>query len=115
MQLANNSVAIEQHPRFQQRRQRQFGSLPVDFVDLALRQFIDPYDLDGEIVRAVAVERFGDDQPGGLVEVFAVAVDGIGDESRTGMFINAVGCQNEYVALFDVNGLVVDFDLRVHP
>ena len=50
VQLPDNPVSVEYHPRFQQRRRRQFGALPEQLAGFAVRQLVDADDLDGQIV-----------------------------------------------------------------
>ena len=55
MQLADDPVAVEHHPRVQRRRQRQRGGLFEGLVHVAVRHRVDPDDLHGEVVGIAAL------------------------------------------------------------
>ena len=69
MQLPHDAVAVEHHPRFQQRRQRQLARLAEHLARLAVRQLVDADDLDGEIVLAAGFIGLVDDRLRGRVEI----------------------------------------------
>ncbi len=109
----DDAVAVEQHPRLQQRRQRQLQGLSEHVARFAVRQDIDAHDLNCDVVVAAPREGLIGDGLGRGVEIAGVAADGSGDEPVIDMFIGAVGHQQENVAGFGRHGLVVDFDLRI--
>ncbi len=115
VQFPDDSVAVEHHPRVQQRRQRQFGRWPENLAGLAIRQFVDADDLDGEVVRAALPVGLLDDRLCGLVQIVGVVIDRLGDKTVADMFVSAVGREQEDVAFFDLDRLVVDFDLGIDP
>ena len=55
VQFADDPVAVEHRPRFQQRRQRQFARLAEHLAGGAVGQLVDADDLDGEIVLAAVL------------------------------------------------------------
>jgi hypothetical protein len=114
VQLADDPVAIENRPRLQQRRQRQFMRLREHFAGGAVGHLIDTDDLDGEIVLAAEIERHLDDVLRGQVEISRAVLDRSCNDAVADMLINAVGDQHEGVALLDPERQMVDFDLRVH-
>ena len=59
--------------------------------------------------------RFIDDQLCRLVEIRQIAADRSGDEARADVFVDAVGGEQEDIAFFQRNRLIVDFDLRIDP
>ena len=100
--------------RFQQRRAWQLRRMPDDFAAFAVRQIVDPDDLDGQIVRAALSVRLVDDGSGGAVQVTCTAIDRFGDKAATDVLVDTVGRQQKDVAFFDRERPVIDLDLRVN-
>ena len=106
-------IPVQHHSRFQQRRARQFRRLPDDFAALAVRQFVDSDDLDGQIVRAALPLRLFDNGSCGAVQIVRAAIDCFGDKAAADMLVDAVGRQQKEIAFFDRDRPVVDLDLRI--
>ncbi len=117
VQLPDNAVAVEQRPRLQEWRQRQLGGSLEDLASLALRQFVDPHDLDREIVLTAAPQRLLHDDLRRLVEIggMRLPADRGRDETGADMLINAICGEQENIPPFDLKRLIVDFDLRIDP
>ncbi len=114
VQLADDPVALENRPRFQERWRRQVGRLIENLAGLAVRQFVDPDDLDGEVVRAAPIVGFLDDRPCGAVQVLRMIVDRGGNRPGADMVADAISHLDEDVAFFEMDHPVVDLDLGIH-
>ena len=113
MQLSDNPISVEHRPRLKQRRQRQFMRMPEHFTGFAIRQVIDPDDLDREVVEAAALKCVVDDEFCCPVQVVRILVYRTRDEARHGVLVNPVSCQQEEIALLNLQSLIVDLDLRI--
>jgi hypothetical protein len=111
--LPDDLVAINQHPGFKQRRQRQLGGLTEQLARLPVRQFIDPHDLHGEIVGAAALISLLDDHLGSRIQVGGAIRDGVHHKARSDMGVNAISRQHEHISLLDLQHTIVDLDLRI--
>ena len=113
MHLPDDLVAIDHHPGFKQRRQRQLGGLTEQLARLPVRQFIDPHDLHGEIVGAAVPMGLLDDHTGGRVQIAGAVPDRVHHKARPDMGVDAIGRQHEHIPLLDLEHAVVDLDLRI--
>src|SRR5947207_14969602 len=114
MQLSDNPISVEHRPRLKQRRQRQFMRMPEHFTGFAIRQLIDPDDLDREVVDAAALKGVVDDEFCSPVQVVRILAYRTGDEARGGVLVNPVGRQQKEVALLNLERQIVDFALRIN-
>jgi hypothetical protein len=113
MDLSDDPVAIEDHPRFQERRRRQFERLCQDFASLSVRDRINADDLNRDVILAALPIGFRDNQLRCGIQIASIVVDGGDDKASIDMLIGAVRRQQEDIAVFDTDRLVVDFDLRI--
>ena len=114
VQLADDPIAVENRPRLQQRRQRQFMRLREHFAGDAVGQPVDAHDLDREIVRAAGVEGLIDNRLRGRFEIAAAFVHRLCHAAGAEMLVDAVGREHENVARLEPQHLVVDLDLRIY-
>ena len=113
LDFANDLVTVEIGARFEQWSEGQFGDLPVNLVGLRTGQLVDPHDLQGQVVAAALLVGFFDDAFGRAVEIAGAGINGGDDEVGVDMFIDAIGGEQENIALFYLNGLVIDIELAV--
>ncbi|MNZ48412.1 hypothetical protein D3C78_661580 [compost metagenome] len=109
----DDPVAIEAHPRIQQRRQRQFAQLLLQFVGVLAGQAVDPDDLHGEVVRAALGVGFLGDELRRGIEVVGMGIDRGDDERVAGMFVDAIGGEEKRVAAFQRKRPVIDFQMWI--
>ncbi len=114
VKLADDPVAVEHHPRLQERRQRQVRRLLEHLAGLAVRQFVDPGDLDGEVVDAPPIVGLPNDRLRGAVQILGVVGNRGSDGTGIDMLANAVGRLHQHVALLELDRPIVDLDLGVH-